>query len=65
MVRLRSPQEPTPLRNKKAKMPGFPTQTVGTPTDRGKARRYMNGMTGLKTRHYKTGTMYRAPTKTR
>jgi len=22
------------------KMPGFPTQTVGTPTNRGKARRY-------------------------
>jgi hypothetical protein len=25
---------------KKEKMPGFPTETVGTPTNRGKARRY-------------------------
>jgi hypothetical protein len=26
--------------DKKEKMPGFPTKTVGTPTNRGKARRY-------------------------
>jgi hypothetical protein len=27
-------------REKREKMPGFPTKTVGTPANRGKARRY-------------------------
>ena len=35
-------------------MPGFPTHIVGTPTNRGKARRYEGE---------KKGTMYRAPRK--
>jgi hypothetical protein len=35
-------------------MPGFPTKPVGTPTNRGKARRYKGRSTGLKTGHYKT-----------
>jgi hypothetical protein len=31
---------PRPLQKQRRKMPGFPTETVGTPTNRGKARRY-------------------------
>ncbi len=33
-------------------MPGFPTNSVGTPTTRGKARRYKSKSIGLKTGHY-------------
>jgi hypothetical protein len=32
------------LQKERQKMPGFPTQTVGTPIDRGKARRYKREM---------------------
>jgi len=34
------------LQSSKNKMPGFPTQIVGTPTIRGKARRYKVGESG-------------------
>jgi hypothetical protein len=52
-----------PFRQAKTKMPGFPTRTVGTPRNWGKARRYTKREAS--TQHFKIGLVKRAQSEER